>query len=83
MLTLTGETLAQIQARVLGNAASSPLYTAVPGYVTFNLRGGYRVAPGHELLLDVENIGDRNYRGISWGVDAPGFGVSVRYVGRF
>jgi outer membrane receptor protein involved in Fe transport len=83
VLTLTGETLAQIQARVLGSAASSPLYTAVPGYVTFNLRGGYRVAPGHELLLDVENIGDRNYRGISWGVDAPGFGVSLRYVGRF
>jgi outer membrane receptor protein involved in Fe transport len=83
VLTLTGETLAQIQARVLGNAASSALYTAVPGYVTFNLRGGYRVAPGHELLLDVANVGDRNYRGISWGVDAPGFGVSLRYAGRF
>jgi hemoglobin/transferrin/lactoferrin receptor protein len=83
VLTLTGETVAQIQARILGAAASAPLYTAVPGYVTFNLRGGYRVAPGHELLLDVENIGDRNYRGISWGVDAPGFGVSLRYVGRF
>ena len=55
----------------------------MPGYVTFNLRGGFRLAPGHELLLDVENIGDRNYRGISWGVDAPGFGVSLRYVGRF
>jgi outer membrane receptor protein involved in Fe transport len=83
VLTLTGETLAQIQARVLGTAASSSLSTAVPGYVTFNLRGGYRVAPGHELLLDVENVTDRNYRGISWGVDAPGFGVSLRYVGRF
>jgi outer membrane receptor protein involved in Fe transport len=83
VLTLTGETLARIQARVLGSAASSSLYTAVPGYVTFNLRGGYRVAPGHELMLDVENMTDRNYRGISWGVDAPGFGVSLRYVGRF
>jgi len=27
-------------------------------------------------------IADRNYRGISWGVDASGFGVSLRYVGR-
>jgi outer membrane receptor protein involved in Fe transport len=83
VLLLTGETLAQIQNRVLGPAASSSLYTAVPGYVTFNLRGGYRLAPGHELLVDVENVGDRNYRGISWGVDAPGFGVALRYVGRF
>lgn len=83
MLALTGETLAQIQARVLGAAASSSLYTSVPGHVTFNVRGGHRLAPGHELLFDVENLGDRNYRGISWGVDAPGFGVSVRYVGRF
>jgi outer membrane receptor protein involved in Fe transport len=83
VLMLTGETLAQIQARVLGATASSSLYTSVPGYVTLNLRGGYRVAAGHEILLDVENVTDRNYRGISWGVDAPGFGVSLRYLGRF
>ena len=44
---------------------------------------GNILAPGYELLFEVENLGDRNYRGISWGVDAPGFGVSVRYVGRF
>jgi outer membrane receptor protein involved in Fe transport len=83
VLLATGETLAQVQARVLGAAASSSLFTAVPGYVTFNVRGGYRFGVGHELLLDVENISDRNYRGISWGIDAPGFGVSLRYVGRF
>ena len=31
-----------------------------------------RLAPGHELLVDLENIGDRNYRGISWGDGRPG-----------
>jgi outer membrane receptor protein involved in Fe transport len=83
VLVATGETLAAIQARVLGSASSSPLYTSVPGYVTFNVRGGYRIKAGHELLADVENLTDRNYRGISWGVDAPGFSVSLRYAGRF
>jgi outer membrane receptor protein involved in Fe transport len=55
----------------------------VPGYLTVNLRGGLRLRDGHELLLDVENLTDRNYRGIGWGVDAPGRGVSLRYLGRF
>ena len=83
VLLETGETLAQIQTRVLGSASSSSLYEAVPGYVVFGVRGGVRLGRGHEFTVDVENIGDRNYRGISWGVDAPGFGVSVRYSGRF
>jgi hemoglobin/transferrin/lactoferrin receptor protein len=83
VLTASGETLAQIQARVLGTSSSAPLLASIPGYVTFNVRGGYRLASGHDVLVDVENIGDRNYRGISWGVDAPGFGVSVRYAGSF
>jgi hypothetical protein len=30
-------------------------------------------------VVDFENIGDENYRGLSWGMDAPGRGVSVRY----
>jgi hypothetical protein len=34
-------------------------------------------------VVDVENITDQNYRGISWGLDAGGFGVSIRYQGRF
>jgi outer membrane receptor protein involved in Fe transport len=83
VLLATGETLAQIQTRVLGTAASSSLYDAVAGYAVFGLRGGLRFARRHEVTLDVENVGDRSYRGISWGVDAPGFGVSLRYAGRF
>lgn len=53
--------------------------TAIPGYVTFNLRGGIRLGERHDILVNFENIGDRNYRGVSWGVDAPGRGVSVSY----
>lgn len=78
-LRATGETLAQIQTRVLGTATQAPLYDHVPGYVTFNIRGGYRIAEHHSLFADFENIGDRNYRGISWGVDAPGRSLTVRY----
>jgi hemoglobin/transferrin/lactoferrin receptor protein len=80
VLAVTGETLAQIQDRVLGpGITSAPLFTAVRGYVTAGIRGGVR-AGRHEVFIDVENLGDTNYRGISWGVDAPGRGVSIKYV---
>jgi outer membrane receptor protein involved in Fe transport len=83
VLIATGETLAQIQNRVLGAGVNSaPLFTAVPGYATVGVRAGFRKAP-HEVVMDFENINDENYRGISWGVDAPGFGVSVKYLIRF
>ena len=82
-LLATGETLAEIQARVLGAAAQAPLYDHVPGYVTVNIRGGYRIAERHSLFADFENIADRNYRGISWGVDAPGRSLTVRYTMTF
>lgn len=83
-LIATGETLAQIQNRVLGvGVSSAPLYTAVPGYVTLSVRGGFRIGERHEVLIDFENIGDRNYRGISWGIDAPERGVLLRYNLRF
>jgi hemoglobin/transferrin/lactoferrin receptor protein len=83
VLVATGETLAQIQNRVLGPGVNSaPLFTSVPGYAAVGVRAGFRKAP-HEVVVDVENITDENYRGISWGVDAPGFGVSVKYLIRF
>lgn len=83
-LIATGETLAQVQNRVLGvGVTSAPLYTAIPGYVTFNIRGGFRLGERHEVLIDFENITDRNYRGISWGIDAPGRGVFLKYNTRF
>lgn len=83
-LIATGETLAQIQSRVLGAGKNSaPLYSAVPGYITLSIRGGVKFAERHEVLLDFYNLGDRNYRGISWGVDAPGRGVFLKYNLRF
>jgi hemoglobin/transferrin/lactoferrin receptor protein len=54
----------------------------VPGYATFGVRAGLRQAP-HEVVVDVENLNDENYRGISWGIDAPGFGVSIKYLVKF
>lgn len=82
VLTATGETLAQITTRVLGSAASSSLFTEIPGYVVVGARAGWR-SGRHELVLDLENLGDENYRGLSWGMDAPGRGVSLRYGVRF
>jgi outer membrane receptor protein involved in Fe transport len=80
LLIVTGETLAQIQDRVLGPGVdNAPLFTAIPGYAVFGVRAGWRFGP-HKVLIDLENLGDENYRGVSWGMDAPGRGVTVRYV---
>jgi hemoglobin/transferrin/lactoferrin receptor protein len=83
VLLETGETLAQVQDRVLGAGVnSSSLFPVLPAYQTFGVRSGVRFG-NHELLVDLENLTDENYRGISWGMDAPGRGVSVRYGVRF
>jgi hemoglobin/transferrin/lactoferrin receptor protein len=83
LLIATGETLLQVQDRVLGAGVnSSSLFTEIPGYATVGVRAGTRFGR-QELLLDFENLTDENYRGISWGLDAPGRGVSVRYGFRF
>jgi hemoglobin/transferrin/lactoferrin receptor protein len=79
LLLATRETLAQVQNRVLGTAASAPLYTRLAGYATFNLRAGWRIGERQDLVAEFENITDRNYRGISWGIDAPGRGFYLRY----
>ena len=42
-----------------------------------------RAVRPHPILIDAENLNDENYRGISWGMDAPGRGISGRYVVRF
>jgi outer membrane receptor protein involved in Fe transport len=78
ILIVTGETLAQVTTRVLGTASSSSLFTSIPGYVAVGVRTGVTWGK-HELVVDFENIGDKNYRGLSWGMDAPGRGVSIRY----
>jgi outer membrane receptor protein involved in Fe transport len=83
LLAATNETVTQIQDRVLGvGVNSNVLFPKVPGYVTFGVRGGLRFG-AHELLVEAENLTDRNYRGISWGVDATGIGVAARFIARF
>lgn len=79
VLLLTGETLAQVQNRVLGSAAGAPLFSSLPGYGIFNLRGGYRLNERSEFNVDFENIGDNRYRNPSWGIDGPGRSVTLRY----
>jgi hemoglobin/transferrin/lactoferrin receptor protein len=83
VLIATGETLAQVQNRVLGNAQSGPLFPRLPGYGLVNLRGGLRISENSELVIDFENIGDKSYRGISWGIDGPGRSVRVHYKYQF
>lgn len=79
VLLPTGETLPEVQARVLGTADSAPLFRAIPGYGLVGLRGGFRIDERSDVFVDFENIGDKSYRGLSWGLDGPGRGVAVNY----
>jgi len=80
VLLATGEVVAQVQNRVLGpGVESSPLFLAVPGYIAFDLRAGIRLGESQDFLLAFTNIGDRSYRGISWGLDAAGRSLSISY----
>jgi hemoglobin/transferrin/lactoferrin receptor protein len=83
LLRPTGETLAEVQARVLPGGSAAPLFSALPGYLVVGVRGAVRIAARHEILFDLENLGDESYRGVSWGLDGPGRGLYARYVLRF
>jgi outer membrane receptor protein involved in Fe transport len=94
-LVATGETLRQVQDRLLPIGATIngvlvvddqtaiPLFTAIPGYGLLNLRGGYRFNESQEITLDFENIGDKSHRAPGWGVDGPGRSITARYRYRF
>ncbi|HEY0172736.1 MAG TPA: TonB-dependent receptor [Pyrinomonadaceae bacterium] len=95
VLVSTGETLAQVQNRLLpvgatingvtvvNNDTPVPLFTYLPGYGLVGLRGAVRFGERSELFFDFENIADKQYRGISWGVDGAGRGVTLRYRYKF
>ncbi len=78
MLLATRETLAQVQQRVLGRESTAPMFTAIAGYAVFGFRAGAPLDSRTDLLIDLYNLGDRNYRGIGWGIDALGRGFSLK-----
>jgi outer membrane receptor protein involved in Fe transport len=91
ILTATGETLAQVQnrllpigavingVRVVNNDTLVPLFAYLPGYGLVGVRGAWKFNETSEVFVDFENIFDKSYRGISWGIDGAGRGVTVRY----
>jgi outer membrane receptor protein involved in Fe transport len=83
VLVPTGETLAQVQTRVLGDAASAPLFSEGRGFVVLGARAAWRIRSNAELVLIGENLADRNYRLYGSGVDAPGVNLQIRTRVRF
>jgi outer membrane receptor protein involved in Fe transport len=77
-LLQTGETLAQVQSRVLGGQAASQLFSVGPGFSTVGLRAGWRVHRDLTVIAIGENLTDRNYRWHGSGVDAPGRSIQLR-----
>jgi hemoglobin/transferrin/lactoferrin receptor protein len=91
LLIATGESLIQVQNRLLplgatingvtvvNNDTLVPLFPYLPGYGLVGVRGALKFGETSEVFVDFENIFDKSYRGISWGVDGGGRGVTVRY----
>lgn len=83
VLLATGETLAQVQARVLGGSPLLAMFTETPGFVALGVRGGIRLGSHLDLTLIGENLSDRNYRLHGSGVDEPGASVVTRLRAKF
>jgi outer membrane receptor protein involved in Fe transport len=84
ILLPTGETLAQVQLRVLGpGLLPNTLFNKNPGFALLNLRGGFRVGEHLSVTVVLENILDKNYRARGSGIDGPGTNAAVRYSFRF
>ena len=88
ILIPTGETLAQVQNRLLPIGAiingvsrseqrhGSADTSLLAGYGLVGVRGVDQVREKSEVFVDFENIFDKSYRGISWGIDGAGRGVT-------
>lgn len=91
ILIPTGETLSQVQNRLLPVGATIngvtvidddtlvPLFPSVRGYGLVGVRAAIKFGEGSEFFVDFENVFDKSSRGISWGVDGAGRGVTLRY----
>jgi outer membrane receptor protein involved in Fe transport len=82
-LLATGETLAQVQSRIMGTSTLLPMFTETAGYTVYGARGGVRLGKYLDLTLIGENLGDRNYRLHGSGVDEPGINFVARLRARF
>lgn len=94
-LIATGETLVQVQNRLLPIGATIngvsiandntavPFFTAIPGYALFNIRGGYTFKEKHQINFAFENITDKSNRLPGWGVDGSGRSLKLAYRFRF
>jgi outer membrane receptor protein involved in Fe transport len=82
VFTPTGETLAQIQARVLPGVGSDtvrvPMYPTTAGWARFDVLGGFRASERMTVYAGVENLLDQTYRVHGSGLDGLGVNVSVR-----
>lgn len=80
ILLATGETLAQVQLRVLGPTLQpNQLFTKNPGFALFNVRGGFHIGERSSFTVILENIFDKNCRTMGSGIDGPGINAAVRY----
>jgi len=94
-LVATGETLAQVQnrllpigatingVRVVNNDTAVPLFTSLPSYAIFNLRGGFNFSEKSQVFVAFENIFDNFYRNPSWGIDGAGRNLTIQYRYKF
>lgn len=90
----TGETLRQIQDRVLpigtvingvtvaGDGTRIPLYLGTDGWWTLDISGGFVIGENSRLSFGVGNLMDRNYRVHGSGLDAGGVNafLGLRYM---
>jgi outer membrane receptor protein involved in Fe transport len=84
ILLPTGETLSQVQLRVLGPGLQpNTLFNKNPGFALLNLRGGFRIGERSTVTIILENLFDKNYRTMGSGIDGPGRNAAVRYAFSF
>lgn len=89
VFTPTGETLRQIQDRVLPagiaptDATRVALHLATAGWAVIDVLGGYPLAESVDAHFGVLNLLDRNYRLHGSGLDAPGINAFLGLRWRF
>ncbi len=84
ILLATGETILQVQNRVLGfGVDSAPLITYLPSFALFNLRGGFKLNEKSQIFWSFENMFDQFNRKPSWGIDGAGRNFKVQYRYKF